>query len=186
MIDSQGSNCLMILCASKSPTPLSVLTLVGKYGNASLRRSASSVTGITPTQLAYSARSMRMIQFLIDLMLYERTPRLVIGLSNALAVLSLFVLLHLYGWVKGLALFVVVMFINTRLDMSTIEIGSSLKIHSKVYGLITALVYCYLVYLAQHSSRAVNVFLAIAISGIYITLYLASVTRASPPVSQDR
>lgn len=101
-------------------------------------------------QVAVNGKNKEMVRFLYDAYLYNHLPYYTPVVTTALSFSSLFVCLHLGGWLYGLLAFVPLFLLGEALSQNYISSGSSRVPCGMAWAIIISAIFCYYSLLRRH------------------------------------
>lgn len=129
-------------------------------------------------QVAVTAKNSDMVRFLYDAYLFKRLPYCFPMISAAASFGSLFVSLHLAGWLYGIAAYVVIFLLAESVSQSHIVRGESRAPCGMAWAIVVSAICCYYLLFSRFFDVFVDSFGALVSVSIFYTL--AKTTTTSP------
>lgn len=117
-----------------------------------------------------------MVRFLYDAYLYKTLPYWAPMATAAASFCSLFVCLHLLGWLYGIAAYVVVFLLAESVSQSYIVRGESRAPCGMAWAIIVSAISCYYLLFSRYFSLYVDVLGVLFSIAIFYTLSKTTVT----------
>jgi len=131
-------------------------------------------------QVAVAAKNSEMVRFLYDAYLFKTLPFCFPMISAAASFCSLFICLHILGWLYGISAYVLIFLLSESMSQSYIVRGESRAPCGMAWAIIISAICCYYVLFSRYFTVFVDIVGALFSVVIFYTL---SKTSATSPQS---